>query len=201
VVYEFLVKGGPIVIPIAICSVVALGVFLERLWALKRSRVIPDGFITRIEQLVGEHRIADALLLCQENQNPMARVMAGALRNARRNRGRVKEAVEEIGKLEASLLERYVEVVGTIAAISPLLGLLGTVFGMIEVFQNVEEAGLGDPSVFASGIWEALITTAVGLSVAIPSFIFYKYLLSRVDRLIIEMEDRSLAMIDLVSED
>jgi biopolymer transport protein ExbB len=200
-VYEFLVKGGPIVIPIILCSVVALGVFLERIWALQKHRIIPDSFIKRIEELIGEQRLGDALLLCQENHNPMARVMAAALRTAKRSRARIKESVEEVGKYEGAMLERYVEVVGTIAAISPLLGLLGTVLGMIRVFQRVEEFGLGDPSVFASGIWEALITTAIGLSVAIPAFIFYKYLLARVDRLIIEMEDRSLAMIDLVAQD
>ncbi len=197
--YEFLVKGGPVVIPIIACSVVALGVFLERLWALQRSRVIPDTFIRRIEQLIGDRRLNDALLLCQENHNPMARVMAAALKTAAKPRPRVKESVEEVGKYEGAMLERYVEIVGTVAAISPLLGLLGTVLGMIKVFQRVEEFGLGDPSVFASGIWEALITTAIGLSVAIPAFIFYKYLLARVDRLIIEMEDRSLGMIDLVA--
>ena len=197
--YDFLVKGGPVVIPIIACSVVALGVFLERLWALQRGRIIPDAFIRRIEQLISDRRINDALLLCQENQNPMARVMAAALKTAAKPRSRVKEAVEEVGKYEGAMLERYVEIVGTVAAISPLLGLLGTVLGMIKVFQRVEEFGLGDPSVFASGIWEALITTAIGLSVAIPAFIFYKYLLSRVDRLIIEMEDRSLGLIDMVA--
>ena len=131
----------------------------------------------------------------------MARVMAAALKNAERNRSRIKESVEEIGKIEGSYLERYVEIVGTVAAITPLLGLLGTVYGMIKVFQRVEQYGLGDPAQFASGIWEALITTAVGLSVAIPAFIFYKILLSRVTRLLVEMEDRSLKMIDLVAQD
>lgn len=199
--YEFLVKGGPLIVPIALASVVALGVFLERIYSLARNRVLPDAFIARIEGLVREARISDALLLCQEHDNPMARVMAAALRHPKRSRERVKEAVEEVGKFEGAQLERYVEVVGTMASITPLLGLLGTVFGMIKVFQKVESAGLGDPTVFASGIWEALITTAVGLSVAIPAFIFYKYLLARVDRLVLEMEERSLQIIDLVAEE
>lgn len=199
--YEFLAKGGPLVIPIGVCSVLALAVFLERLWSLNRTRIVPEAFIRRIEELVRDDRVSDALLLCQENDNPMGNIMAAALRNAKKQRSRVKEAVEEVGKLEGAMLERYVEVVGTVAAISPLLGLLGTVLGMIKVFQRVEAAGLGDPSVFASGIWEALITTAVGLAVAIPAFIFYKYLLSRVDHLIIEMEERSLRLIDLVAQD
>ncbi|MEM6533576.1 MAG: MotA/TolQ/ExbB proton channel family protein [Myxococcota bacterium] len=198
---EFLTQGGFLVWPIALCSIIALGVFLERLWSLQRSRIIPDVFLKRIETLIGEQRIKDALLLCQETENPMARVMAAALRNAEKERGRIKESVEEIGKIEGSYLERYVEVVGTIAAITPLLGLLGTVFGMIKVFQRVEQYGLGDPAQFANGIWEALITTAVGLSVAIPAFIFYKVLIARVSALLVEMEDRSLKMIDLVAGD
>lgn len=200
-VYDMLFKGGPIVILIALSSVVALGVFLERLWSLQRNRVIPEVFLKRIETLIGEQRVKDALLLCQESKNPMARVMAAALKNAEQDRSRIKESVEEVGKIEGSYLERYVEVVGTIAAITPLLGLLGTVYGMIKVFQRVEQYGLGDPAQFASGIWEALITTAVGLSVAIPAFISYKILLARVTRLLVEMEARSLKMIDLVAEE
>lgn len=199
--YELLLKGGPISILIGLCSVVALGVFLERLWSLQRNRIIPDVFLKRIETLIGEKRLDDALLLCQETENPMARVMAAALRNSESNRSRIKESVEDVGKIEGSYLERYVEVVGTVAAITPLLGLLGTVYGMIKVFQRVEQYGLGDPAQFASGIWEALVTTAVGLSVAIPAFIFYKYLLARVSRLLVEMEERSLKLIDLVAQD
>ncbi len=199
--YELLLKGGPISVMIGVCSVVALGVFLERLWSLQRNRIIPDTFLTRIETLIGEKRLQDALLLCQETQNPMARVMAAALRNAQSDRARIKEGVEEVGKIEGSYLERYVEVVGTVAAITPLLGLLGTVYGMIKVFQRVEQYGLGDPAQFANGIWEALVTTAVGLTVAIPAFIFYKYLQARVSRLLVEMEERSLKLIDLVAQD
>ena len=171
--YELLFKGGPIVIPIGICSLVVLTVFFERLWTLKRSRVIPSQFIDRIQAMIREDRISDALLLCEESQSPMSNIMAAALRNARKQRNVVKEAVEEIGKHEGAQLEKFVEVLGTCAAISPLLGLLGTVTGMMEVFREVEASGLGDPSVFASGIWQALITTAVGLTVAIPAFIFY----------------------------
>ncbi|MEM6733193.1 MAG: hypothetical protein AAF658_16665, partial [Myxococcota bacterium] len=110
--YEFLSQGGIIVFVIAGCSVVAVGVFFERLWSLQRNRIIPDTFLSRIETLIGEQRIKDALLLCQETENPMARVMAAALRNADHDRSRIKEGVEEVGKIEGSYLERYVEVVG-----------------------------------------------------------------------------------------
>lgn len=196
---QFLIKGGPIVGVIMLCSVIAVGVFLERLWSLSRRRVLPDAFVDRIETLIKEHRIKDALLLCQESQNPIANIMAAALRNAKRQRPIVKEAVEEVGKLESAVLERYIEVVGTMASVAPLLGLLGTVLGMLTVFQRIEQNGLGDPSVFASGIWEALITTVVGLAVAIPSLVAYKYLLGRVDHVILEMEERSLRLIDMLA--
>lgn len=197
--YEFLLKGGTIIIPIGVVSVVALGVFLERLWSLQRGRIIPDAFIRRVEELVSQARVPDALLICQETSNPMGHIMAAALRNAGKSRQQVKEAVEESGKFESAMLDRYIEVIGTCSAIAPLLGLLGTVLGMIEVFRGVEEGGLGDPAFFAAGIWKALITTAVGLSVAIPAYIFYKFLLARVDRLVVEMEERSLRMVDLVA--
>ena len=199
--YEFLVKGGPLIIPIAACSVIALGVFLERLWSLQRNRIIPESFIKRIEGLIANERPQDALLLCQENENPMANIMAAALVNAKRNRERIKEAVGDSGRYESAMLERYVEIIATVSTISPLLGLLGTVLGMIKVFQGVEAYGLGDPTFFAAGIWEALITTAVGLAVAIPAFIFYKYLMARIDALVIEMEERSLRLVDLVARD
>ncbi len=198
---ELLEKGGLLIAPIGLCSVVALGVFLERLWRLKRQRVMPERFISQIEGLVAEQRASDALLLCQNSQNPMAHIMGAALRYVDADRGRIKEAVEEVGRRESAMLERHIEIIGTCAAITPLLGLLGTVTGMMDVFRQVEQFGLGDPSVFASGIWQALITTAVGLSVAIPSYIFYKYLQGRVDTLIVEMEDRSLRLVDLVACD
>ena len=199
--YDILLRGGPLVVPIGICSLLALTVFLERLWVLRRTRVIPEAFVNRIHEMINERRVSDALLLCEENKNPMANIMEAALRNAEKERSDIKEMVEEVGKHEGAQLEQYIEVIGTCAAISPLMGLLGTVTGMMDVFQQVEQVGLGDPSAFASGIWQALITTAIGLSVAIPAFIFYKYLLGKVDSLLIEMEEKSLRLIDLVAND
>jgi len=195
---EFLLKGGPLVVPIGICSVVALGVFLERLWSLRRTRVISEDFVNQIESLIRENRIPDALSLAKDRSNPMAHIVTAALRRHNCERDLIKESVEEVGRRESALLERYIEILGTCAAIAPLLGLLGTVTGMMDVFREVEAFGLGDPSVFASGIWKALITTAVGLGVAIPSFIFYKSLISKVDGLVIEMEERSLNLVEMV---
>ena len=195
---EFLLKGGPIVVPIGICSVVSLGVFLERLWSLRRTRVISEEFVNQIESLIRENRIPDALSLAKDRSDPMAHIATAALRHHKCERDLIKESVEEVGRRESALLERYIEILGTCAAIAPLLGLLGTVTGMMDVFREVEAFGLGDPSVFASGIWKALITTAVGLAVAIPSFIFYKSLIGKVDGLVIEMEERSLNLVEMV---
>lgn len=197
---EMLLKGGILLYPIGACSVVALSVFLERMFSLQRGRILPQAFAQRIEELVRTSRIDDALLLCEEAKTPIATIMAAALRHASFERKRIREAVEEVGKVEGASLERYVEVVGTCSAISPLLGLLGTVLGMIRVFQGVVEHGLGDPAVFASGIWEALVTTAVGLAVAIPAYIFYKILQGRVDDLLVQLEMRAAHIVDLLSE-
>ncbi len=198
--YEFLLKGGPLVIPIGLCSIVALGVFLERLWSLRRNRIIPEEFIDKVEALIRENRMQDALVLARDRSCPMGRIITAALRYHNSDRELIKESVEEVGRRESALLDRYIEVLGTCAAIAPLLGLLGTVTGMMDVFQEIEAFGLGDPSVFASGIWKALITTAVGLSVAIPSFIFYKSLISKVEGLVIEMEERSLNLVEMVAD-
>lgn len=203
--FAFLKQGGVLMIPIAAFSVVAFGVFLERLWALRPGVVIPRDFLALIRRKVTEDKASEALTLCEGNASSASAVVASGLRHAGRAREVIKEAFEEVGRLEVTHLSRFVEVLGTIAAVTPLLGLLGTVVGMIEVFRTVvAEAGVGagpvNPASLANGIWAALLTTAAGLSVAIPAFLGYKYLLSRVDRLAIEMEEVCLDLLDLLTE-
>lgn len=203
--FAFLKQGGVLMIPIAAFSVVALGVFLERLWALRPGVVIPRDFLGLIRRKVTEDKAGEALTLCEGNRSAASAVVASGLRHAGRARDVIKEAFEEVGRLEVTHLSRFVEVLGTIAAVTPLLGLLGTVVGMIEVFRTVvAEAGTAagpvNPASLANGIWAALLTTAAGLSVAIPAFLGYKYLLSRVDRLAIEMEEVCLDLLDLLTE-
>ncbi len=197
---DMLVKGGLLLYPIGLCSIIALAVFLERLYSLQRSRIVPLPFVQRIADLARENRAEDALLLCDEASTPIANILAAGLRKAKYDRQRVREAVEEVGKVEAAGLERYIEIIGTCSSISPLLGLLGTVTGMIRVFQGVAEYGLGDPGFFASGIWEALVTTGVGLAVAIPAFIFYKIIQGKADGLLVELEMHSSRIVDLLTE-
>ena len=198
--YESLSKGGVVMVPIVLCSVTALAIFLERLWALQRNRVLPSGLIALVSRSVREGRPAEAETLCSASSATAARVLQAGIRRRGRPRSIVKEAMEETGRREISFLQRYVGGLGTIAAVTPLLGLLGTVAGMIRVFkQVVDEVGARgqvNPGSLANGIWEALVTTAAGLSVAIPAYVAYRYLESRIDGLAIDLEERALDLLD-----
>ncbi len=200
--YALLSKGGVLMWPILAGSVFALAVFLERLWSLRRRRVISDRFVQDVTKAVRRGRTTDALVLCEHAEVALADLFRVALDRWERG-GDVRGAVEERGKLVAAELDRYTEALGVTAAVEPLMGLLGTVLGMIKVFHNVSknatQAGV-DVSHLANGIWEALITTAFGLSIAIPVYIGYKYLLSRTDRLVLEIEEHTAEFVDLLDE-
>jgi len=201
----FFEKGGPIMWVILVAAIVGLFVFFERLYSLQRSRVVPRAFVDRIRAMVAKGRTAEAQLLCEENHSSIARMMVASLQAYAdgKSRPEIKEAVEEVGGREVAHLDKNVEIIGTVASVSPLLGLLGTVVGMIQVFQRfVEayEAGQATPDVFAEGIWTALITTAYGLMVAIPMMVLYKFLQGRNDRLIVEMEENALGIVGLLDE-
>jgi biopolymer transport protein ExbB len=199
--YQFVMKGGYLMYPILICSVLTLAILFERLFALRRSRIIPEKFIIEVSDLVRQGRMEDAMTKCRLNDSSISRVlMAGISRHGKPHQ-QIKEAIEDVGRLEAANLERYLTILGTIAGIAPLLGLLGTVTGMIKAFSVISHAGIGNPQMLAGGISEALITTAAGLTVAIPAFVFYKLLRSRVDKRILRMERVSLDMLDLISQE
>lgn len=193
-------KGGPLMYPIFACSVLALGIFLERLLTFVRVRRGTDILVREVESLVINKRIDEALIVCQRSGTPLSRILIAALRLAGRPREEIKIAVDEVGSREAAPLERYLGLLGTIATISPLLGLLGTVLGMIEAFNVISVQGVGTPATLGGGISQALITTAAGLSVAIPVILLHKYLSSRVDRVILEMEACSLHIVDLLRD-
>ena len=197
---ELLVKGGPVMIPILLGSVIALAVFIERMWALRRRKVVPDDLGDQVRSLVGEGRLDGAVAVCERADAAIARIFLAGLRLTGKPRELVKERIEEVGRRETVQLERYVGVLGVIAALEPLLGLLGTVTGMIKVFQNVVKQGLGDPRILASGIWEALITTAAGLVVAIPTYILWRWLLAKVRDRVMEMEDDAVGLMDLLTD-
>lgn len=195
---EIFVKGGPLMYPILACSVLALAIFLERLWTYFRVSSGIHVLVRDVEGLVLKERIDEAIIVCQRSGTPLARILIAALRNAGKPREQLKVAVEEVGAREAAPLERYLGLLGTIASISPLLGLLGTVFGMIEAFNVIALQGHGTPASLGGGISQALITTAAGLAVAIPILLAHKYLSSRADRMLLEMEEYSLHVVDLL---
>lgn len=202
--YRELAKGGWVMVPIGLISVLSLGLFLERIFTLRRGKVFPADFVERVQALILGNRISEALVLCERNASAMALVIASGILRAGQSRTRIREAVEERGRIEAGRLDRFMEGLGTIAAIAPLLGLLGTVLGMIDVFKQVDAStqmgAMGvNPGALASGIWKALITTAAGLSVAIPTFVGYKYLATRINRLILDMEESGAALVDLLA--
>ncbi|TNE87385.1 MAG: MotA/TolQ/ExbB proton channel family protein [Deltaproteobacteria bacterium] len=183
-------------IPIALCSIVAVAVFLERTWALRRARVAPRSFALQILALAEQGRFDDAVAACRSADTAASRVLAIAVENRGRSRAVIKERIEEVGRREAAEMERGIPVLGTIASIAPLLGLLGTVGGMIVTFQAIQSSGLGNVGSLAGGISQALITTFAGLTVGIPAVVANRWLLSRVDGLLLDLEEASLALLD-----
>jgi biopolymer transport protein ExbB len=199
--YELFLKGGILMYPIALCSIIAVGIFLERVWVLRRGRVLPRDFLIEVEDLVMRRKRPEAISLCKRNNSSIAHVIRVGIENYGKKRDVIKEKIEEVGRREAASLERYINVTGTIAGVSPLLGLLGTVSGMIKSFNIIALQGVADPASLAGGISEALITTAAGLVVAIPSLVIYRYLTNKADSLILEMEENSIRMVDLVKRE
>ncbi len=195
---EIFQKGGPLMYPILFCSVLALAIFLERLWTFHRFRRGAADLVREVGSLLGDQRLAEATAACQRGDTPLGRVLLAALRAAGRPRTQIKEVTEEAGRRETAPLERYLGLLGTIASLSPLLGLLGTVLGMIQAFNVIATQGVGTPATLGGGISQALITTAAGLAVAIPTILLHKYLSGRLDRLTLEMEAWSLQIVDLL---
>lgn len=195
---ELFSKGGILMYPILACSVMALAIFFERLWTYARLGRGTKELVREVEGLVHKQRIDEAILVCQRTGTPLARILLAALQNHGRPRDHIKTVVEEVGSREAAPLERYLGLLGTITTISPLLGLLGTVLGMIRAFTIIAAEGRGTPATLGGGISEALITTAAGLFVAIPAILLHKYLTSRAERMVMEMEENSLRLVDLL---
>lgn len=198
---ELIQAGGWLMWPIILCSVIAMAIIGERLWAYQGRKVIPGNLVAQIWKLHQAGELTPAHVATVRDSSPLGRILAAGLVNRDHPREVMKEAIEEEGHQVVHELERYLNTLGTIAAITPLLGLLGTVIGMIKVFTAITTAGVGNPAVLAGGISEALITTAAGLSVAIPALIFHRYLSGRVDRLVIGMEEQALKMVEVMHGD
>lgn len=182
-------------LPILACSIIALAIIFERLWTLRQEKVVPPKLLAKIWQLHRQNKLDEGRIRKIKYSSPLGKMLAAGLANREHSSQAMKEAIEEVGRHVVHELEQYLNTLGTIASIAPLLGLLGTVIGMIKVFAVIVKAGVGDPGVLAGGISEALITTAAGLSVAIPAMIFHRYFLSKVNRLVMLMEAQSLKMV------
>jgi len=200
-IFEILVKGGILMIPIGLCSIIAVAILVERLVSLRKIRINANAFITRVSNLLLRNQVKEAVQICEATPGPIAAITKAGLKKYNRPRQEIKEAIESEAQSEVYHLERYLGVLGTIAAVAPLIGFLGTVTGMIKAFIQIQTLGGNvDASVLAGGIWEALITTAAGLSVGIPTLIVYNWLQSKVEHHVFEMQESSTELLDTLLE-
>ena len=190
--------SGWLMLPILACSLIALTIIFERLWALRRARVLPARLVGALHNAAKGGIITESSIGKQAMRSPLGRIVTVGLLNRARGREIVRESIEDTGRIVVHELERFLNALGTIAVITPLLGLLGTVFGMIEVFNVISTQGSGDTELLAGGISTALITTAGGLTVAIPSLLFHRYFRAKVDTLVLLMEQEAMRLVDVV---
>ncbi|GBO82838.1 MULTISPECIES: MotA/TolQ/ExbB proton channel family protein [Marinobacter] len=199
--FELLKAGGILMVPIVACSILALAIILERIWTLRASRVAPPQTINELWRWIKKKELNGRKLKALQGSSPLGRILAGGLLNAKHGREIMKESIEHEASQVIHDLERFLNPLGTVATITPLLGLLGTVIGMIKVFAEIQLAGVGNAGNLAGGISEALITTAAGLSVAIPALICHRYFIRRVDELVVGMEQEAIKLVEVVHGD
>lgn len=195
---DLFIKGGPVMWPILFCSIIALAVFLERIWVLQAKNVIPQRLLSNVKDLVERGKISEARALCDADNSSISKILTAALGTAYATKDELKEAVEEAGKREIRLLEKRVGILGVIAGVGPLLGLLGTVTGMIRTFEVISVIGTGDSGKLAGGISEALITTEFGLFVAIPALVAHRICTSKAENLTHEMEQSAYGILSIL---
>jgi len=202
--WEFMSQGGPIMWLILLCSLVALAIVIERIYYLRKVQVDVRKFSEQVTRSVKRNRIMDAIDLCEKTAGPVAAVVKEGLLKHDRPRTEIREAIEDAAVFQVPMLERNIPVLATVAHISPLLGLLGTVTGMVKAFQVIQDKSSAvspvNPGDLAGGIWEALLTTVFGLCVAIPVLVAYNYLTSRVDRFVLDIEKSASDLMTTLSE-
>lgn len=199
--FELIKNGGWMMFPIILSSIVAMAIIGERLWSLQRKKIIPADLMAHIWQLHRDNKLDEAAIRRIKVSSPLGRILAAGLLNRKYGREMMKISIEEVGRQVAHELERYLNTLGSIASITPLLGLLGTVDGIIRVFSDLAIGGMGDPAILSNGISEALICTASGLTVAIPSLFFHRYFERLVDDHVVHMEENALRLIDIMQGD
>jgi biopolymer transport protein ExbB len=200
-VWELVKAGGWMMLPIILSSIAATAIIAERLWTLRVSRVSPPHLLGQVWRQIKDKQLNSQKLKELRASSPLGEVLAAGLANSKHGREIMKECIEEAASRVIHELERYLNALGTIAAMAPLLGLLGTVFGMIEIFGGFMENGMANAPVLAGGIAKALVTTAAGLIVAIPAVFFHRYLLRRVDELVVAMEQEAIKLVEVVQGD
>lgn len=198
---EMIKSGGWLMLPILLCSVVALAIIIERFWTLRPRKIAPKTLLSEVWTWIRSNQLTVTRMKELRASTPLGQILAAGLSNSKYGRDIMKESIQEAASHVIHDMERYLSTLGTIAVVTPLLGLLGTVIGMIKVFTAIMVQGTGNASVLAGGISEALITTATGLSVAIPTLIFHRLFLRRIDELVVEMEQEAVKLVDVFHGD
>jgi len=195
-VFEIVRSGGLMMVPIILCSIVAIAIIIERFWTLNPARIAPRNALADVWGKLRHNQLDAAQLRELRMSSPLGQILAAGLVNAKAGRAIMIESIEQAAAHVVHDMERYLGTLGTIAAISPLLGLLGTVFGMIQIFSDLMVLGTGNANMLAGGISTALITTAAGLCVGIPALIFYRMFLRRISSLVVDLERESIKLVD-----
>lgn len=202
--FELIQKGGPVMYPIILCSILAFAIVIERLYHLYKAKIDTKDFMNNIEITIRRNRIAEAIKICEKTPGPIAHIIKAGVLKHDRSRQEIRESIEDAGHQEVPRLEKHISLLATIGHISPLLGLLGTVTGMVRAFQIIQEKSVSlnpvSPGDLAGGIWEALLTTVAGLIVAIPTIVAYNYLVSKIEEFVIEMERSATEVINILSQ-
>ncbi len=194
--FDIIVSGGWLMLPIIICSIITIAITIERFWTLNPAKIAPRNQLGQVWNWIQTNQMDSEKLKELRRSSPLGRILAAGLSNSRHGRDIMKDSIEEAASQVIHEMERFLTILGTVATISPLLGLLGTVFGMITVFNEIMLQGTGNASVLAGGISQALITTAAGLCVAIPAMISHRFFLRRMDTLVVTMEQESVKLVD-----
>ncbi len=201
---EVIQKGGPLMYLIILCSVLSLAVIIERIYHLYRAKIDTEKFMDGITDTLKRNKVMETITMCERTPGPIAHILKAGILRHNRSRGEIKEAIEDAALYEVPRLEKNLGVLATIAHITPLLGLLGTVIGMVEAFRVIQEKSSSvtsiSPGDLAGGIWQALLTTVGGLVVAIPTFVAYNYLVSRVDGFVLDMEKSATNLVNMLTQ-
>jgi biopolymer transport protein ExbB len=202
--WEFMQKGGPIMWPIFLCSVISFAIVIERLIRLRQEQIDTKAFMEQISKSLKRNKIMEALDLCDRTSGPISAILKAGILKHDRSRNEIREAIEDASIHEVPRLERNLPVLATVAQVAPLLGLLGTVTGLVKAFQVIESKATAlnpvNPGDLAGGIWEALLATTFGLCVAIPTYVAYNYLVSRVDGFVLDMERSATDLLNILGD-